>query len=168
MNWMFGMGMKSLRILLLISFAFTLSACATATKYSSMSNETGTGYWQRQIDSTLWEVRFIANNATQMELVNRYVLYHSAELTTGHGFDYFQVLDSSNDSSRASISGLPFYSRMNGLQPEDLKLPPDKFYPGTHSAGMVMRMFHGSYPTNDSNAYNAKSMLAVMGPTINK
>jgi hypothetical protein len=170
MNGMLGMGMKSLRVFLLISFAFTLSACATkysSTKYSSMSTKTGTGYWQRQIDSTMWEVRFIANNATEMELVNRYVLYHSAELTTGHGFDYFRVLNYSNDSSGASISGLPFYSRMNGLQPA-IKLPPDEFYVGTHSAGMIVRMFHGLCPTNDSSAYNANSMLAVMGPTINK
>jgi hypothetical protein len=171
MNGMFGMGMKSLRVFLLIPFAFTLSACGTkysATKYSPMSTHTGTGYWQRQIDSTLWEVRFIANNATEMERVNRYVLYHSAELTTGHGFDYFRVLDNSNDSSGASFSELPFYSRMNGPQPENLKLPPDKFYAATHSAGMIVRMFQGRCPANDSNAYNAKSMLAVMGPTVNK
>ncbi len=132
-----------------------------------MSTHTGTGYWQQQIDSAEWEVRFIANNATEMERVNRYVLYRSAELTTGHGFDYFRVLDSSKDSSGGSISGLPFYSRMNGPEPA-IKLPPDEIYHGTHSAGMVMRMFHGPCSTNDSNAYNAKSMLAVMGPTINK
>jgi hypothetical protein len=167
MNEMFGMNMKSLRVFLLISIAFTLSACAMATKYSSMSTHTGTGYWNQQIDSTLWEVRFIANTKTEFPTVNRYVLYHSAELTSGHGFDYFRVLDHSNDSSGASLNELPFYSRTNGPQPA-IELPPEKMYAGTHSAGMIVRMFHGPFPTNDSNAYNAKSMLAVMGPTVNK
>ena len=165
MNGMFGMGMKSLRVFLLISLAFTLSACAT--KYSTMRPDTGTGYSQWQIDSTMWEVRFIANARTGFPTVNRYALYRSAELASVHGYDYFRVLDCSNDSSGASVSGLPYYSRINGPQPA-ITLPPDKMYAATHSAGMIVRMYRGLCPTNDSNVYNAKSMLAVMGQSINK
>ncbi|HEX5316091.1 MAG TPA: hypothetical protein VFX22_05515, partial [Candidatus Kapabacteria bacterium] len=127
--------------------------------------KTGTGYWDRQVDSTIWEVRFIANRKTNDSQVNRYLIYRSAELTAGHGFDYFRVLNSSNDSSGASLSGLPYYSRMNGQQPS-IKLPPDELYAGTRSTGMIVQMFHGLCPTNDSNSYDAKPVLATMGPKL--
>jgi hypothetical protein len=36
------------------------------------------------------------------------------------------------------------------------------------SATKTVRMYKGATPTDNPSAYNAKSMLAVMGPTINK
>ncbi len=36
------------------------------------------------------------------------------------------------------------------------------------SATKTIRMYKGPTPTDNPSAYNAKSMLAVMGPTINK
>lgn len=166
---MFGVGMNSLQVFLLISIAFTLSACTT--KYSSMRTDTGMGYWERPIDSTAWEVRFIANKGTEMQLVNRYVLYRSAELTAAHGFDYFAVLDYSNSTTGGFLGDVKVHPAVNTSPcvpqpPLAVPGPTVSFDPGTHAAAVSIRMYHGNCPANDPHDYDAKYFLSSVGPTI--
>jgi hypothetical protein len=158
-----------LRKLLPLSIALLLCSCST--KYSSMSTDNGMGYWERPIDSTTWEVRFIANKGTEMPLVNRYVLYRSAELTSARGFDYFVVLDYSNSTSGSFLGDVNVHPAVNSspcipIPPLAAPGPTVSFDPGTHAAVVTMRMYHGNCPTNDLHDYDAKFVISSMGPSI--
>jgi hypothetical protein len=138
---MFGVDMKTLRVLLLISSALAIFSCAygTATygpvrtiRSDFMDPENKYGYSEVQLDSITYQVSFADPSAAEAE---RFALYRSAEITNQHGFDYFAVTDSRDDGN---------------------------------SVIKTIRMYKGDTPTDNPSAYNAKSMLAVMGPTINK
>jgi hypothetical protein len=178
MNGMFEMGMKSLRTLLVISIAFTLSACAT--KYVRVSDSIfsdQTGYSEVPVDTNAWEVMFAGNSATDPDLVDRYALYRAAELTINDGYDYFIV-----DKQPDSLTSLLLGPLENGVNFYPLHDPANRTFSTvtnpSHSRSVytevaysetkTIRMYKGDTPTDNPSAYNAKSMLAVMGPTINK
>ncbi len=85
-----------LRTLLLISIAFTLSACASkyAPKDDGLFGKAG--YEAIPVDSTTYRVAFRGNNMS-LEHVDRYAFYRAAELTLEKGFDYFVVLQNGLD-----------------------------------------------------------------------
>ncbi|MFI5202121.1 MAG: CC0125/CC1285 family lipoprotein [Candidatus Kapaibacterium sp.] len=164
--------MKTLRIFLLISIAFTLSACG-ATKYAPMRHtSTGieTGYLEAQLDSTTWQVSFVANPSTGMAVVNRYMLYRAGELTTDRGFDYFVVLDYSNNSKGSGLNVQPGTSLISCPDPGTSnpypKHPRIGFVEGTHSAEVTIRMMHGVCPFHNPHAYDARMTISMMGPSI--
>ncbi|HET6401438.1 MAG TPA: hypothetical protein VFH95_08575, partial [Candidatus Kapabacteria bacterium] len=73
--------MKTFRVFLFISIAFTLSACAT--KYARRSDSifsNRTGYSEVPIDTNAWQVKFAGNAATGPNLVDHYALYRAAQL----------------------------------------------------------------------------------------
>jgi hypothetical protein len=141
MNGMLGMGMKSFRVFLLLSIAFAIFSCSptipTYGPYRNIFNfwasqNINYGYSDVQLDSTSFQVTFTGDSP---DVNDRYSLYHAAELTDAHGFDYFIVTNPrTNDGS----------------------------------ASKTIRMYKGTTPTDNPLAYNAKSMLAIMGPTVNK
>jgi hypothetical protein len=140
-EWDVWDGMKSLRFFLLISCAFVIFSCAFATPkyqpsglFSSRWDRPSYyyGYSEVQIDSTSYQVTFTGDSPDGND---RFSLYHAAELTDTHGFDYFIVTNPrTNDGS----------------------------------ATKTIRMYKGNTPTDNPSAYNAKSMLSVMGPTIQR
>jgi len=140
MNGMFGMGMKTFRVFLLLSSAFVLFSCGVGTfpvqTYGPYRNFTWAdqtfsyGYSEVALDSTSYQVSFADIDHAEAD---RLSLYRSAELTDQHGFDYFIVSGTSGGSATKTI-----------------------------------RMYKGDTPTDNPSAYNAKSMLTTMGPTINK
>jgi hypothetical protein len=137
---MFGMGMKSFRIFLLIFITVAISACGTAM-YGPDNTAFGTGhtgYSEKPIDSVTYQVTYWSRNSDDAD---RYDLYRSAELTNQHGFDYFVVSDS-RPNDNADLS--------------------------EYEVTKTIRMYKGETPTDNASAYNAKSMLTVMGPTVNK
>ncbi len=177
MNEMFEVGMKSLRIILLISIAFTLSACAT--KYAQVSHSIfseHTGYYEVPVDTNAWQVTFAGNAATDPNLVDHYALYRAAELAIDNGYDYF-VVDEPD-----SLTSLLFGSLEKGVNFWPIRDPTNQTFSTitnpshsrsvytevAYSATKTVRMYKGDTPTDNPLAYNAKSMLAVMGPTINK
>ena len=79
-----------------------LASCATKYAPATGSFWDGhTGYSEIALDSTTWQVTFCGNNNTSDDIVNRYALYRSAELTDQRGFDYFVIL---NDNDVAAIT----------------------------------------------------------------
>ncbi len=86
-----------LRKLLVISIAFTLSACAA--KYAPSNDGIWSdkpGYIAIQVDSSTYRVAFSGQNMT-LENTDRYAFYRAAELTLEKGFDYFVVLQNGLD-----------------------------------------------------------------------
>ena len=163
--------MKILHTSLLIFGILLLVGCG-ATKYAPMRHSYSgieMGYLEAQLDSTTWQVSFIANPVTEIGLVNRYVLFRAAELTAQHGFDYFLVLDYWNNSKASSVNIEPkpqIVSCPDSSINTSYSQPWVQFVEGTRSAAVTVRMMHGRSPVNNSRAYDAHFVIASMGPSI--
>ena len=90
-----------LRKLLLLSIAFTLSACATNYVKNSGGLFSGTGYQDIPIDSTTYRVVFYGSHgSTSLEQIDRYAFYRAAELTEEKGYDYFVIVQTGADEKQ--------------------------------------------------------------------
>ena len=105
----------SLKTLLgsLAAFAM-LSACATSTPYQQ-AGDGKYGFDQQQIEDDRWTVSFAGNSLTDRQVVETYLLYRAAELTSQQGYDYFRVADSGTNEDRRVVATPnafydPFYS----------------------------------------------------------
>lgn len=155
--------------------AVLLSSCST--KYAQRGGWPDVyGYSDTPLDSTTYQVTFAGNSATAPDLVDRYALYRAAELTAAKGFDYFVVLDVQREQN-TTTSSMPNGHETHiehDIDPQTGQLVPvavtTSDYMTTtqtdHTVTKTIRMFKGVRPPDNSNAYDAKSMLRVMGPTI--
>jgi hypothetical protein len=159
-----------------------LASCATKYAPATGSFWDGhTGYSEVGLDSTTWQVTFCGNNNTTDDVVNRYALYRSAELTSQRGFDYFVVLDN-NDV--AAITSTVNHNNTQKTEVEH-KVDPQtgRVVPVTvttnngsstvttqaaHTVTKTIRMFQGDRPSEDPNAFDAKSMVTMMAPSIQR
>ena len=142
---------NSVRIVAVLCL-FLLAGCG-ASKYAPLSGLFAKdGYGDSPIDVDTYRVMFVGNALTSAEIVDRYALYRAAELTQQKGFDYFVVIDEGMAGS-TNVAGN-----------SDAKVSSST----THEAFKTIKVYKGTKPEGGSNAYNAKSLLSVMGPTIEK
>ncbi len=168
--------MKKKAIFLLGIGLLFLASCAT--KYVPMSDSIfsdHTGYAETPIDSSTYEVTFTGNQQTSAEVVGRYAIYRAAEITVDKGFDYFIVIDRDNSSATVVTTGPPMTS--TGAPQTDLvahtttttTTTTQTVQVGTmHTSTKTIRMFKGQRPADNAQAYDAKSMVAMMAPSINR
>ena len=72
-----------------------LSACATTTPYQQATKPGAfDGYSQTLIENDRARVSFGGNSLTELETVENYLIYRTAELTKERGYDYFTLIDS--------------------------------------------------------------------------
>ncbi len=159
-----------------------LASCAT--KYAPVSGSfwTGqTGYSEVPLDSSTWQVTFAGNNNTTDDVVNRYALYRAAEITTQRGFDYFVVLDNNDVAALTSTvnnSNTHETSVEHTIDPQTGKMVPVAVTTNTgnstittqasHTVTKTVRLFNGARPADNANAYDAKAMVAMMAPSIQR
>ena len=144
--------MKIFQIFLIAFCAVALSSCVT--KYAQRGSWPDMyGYSDEPIDSTTYQVTFAGNSATSPVDVDRYALYRAAEVTVDKGFDYFVVLNTEDDVSKKTF-GMVNETQLTTTTYKE------------HTSTKTIRMFKGQRPADNSNAYDAKSMISVMGPTI--
>lgn len=174
--------MKNLRFPFLFASTILLASCGLWTASTYHHSDGGDGYDDTPIDSTTYHVMFYGNGNTNSELVDRYALYRAAELTVSKGYDYFVVIDAQHDkNSYTSVNTGPEMSHTemsDQVDPMTGKLVPvatttttQDVYTSTtttHSTFKTIRMFKGARPAENANAYDAKSMLSVMGPSIQR
>jgi hypothetical protein len=129
----------------------------------------GYGYSEHQIEDNRYWVSFAGNDETPASTVQKYWLYRIAELTLDHGYDYFTVVDRNLERS-TTYEGTtqfepPFISEageyITGGSSSYSASPSDSY---TAYADVVM--FKGEKPPADVNAYDARSVLRRLGPTI--
>jgi hypothetical protein len=174
---------KNVNVIAVLGIGLLLLA-SCATKYAPVSGSfwTGqTGYSEVPLDSSTWQVTFAGNNNTTDDVVNRYALYRGAELTTQHGFDYFVVLDN-ND-----VAALTSTVNHNNSQSTEIQHTVDpqtgRVIPvavttnngsstvttqASHTVTKTIRMFTGSRPSDNPQAYDAKAMVSMMAPSIQR
>jgi hypothetical protein len=173
---------KSKAIALLGIGLLFLASCATKYAPATGSFWDGqAGYSEVALDSSTWQVTFCGNNNTSPAVVDRYALYRSAELTAQHGFDYFVVF---NNNDAAAVTKTVSHNNTqqtkieHTIDPQTGRSVPVAVTTNSgsstvtteasHTVTKTIRMFAGARPADDPNAYDAKSMVTMMAPSIQR
>ena len=181
-------------VLLAAAAALALSACATATPYQPAGyGGVRGGYAEQRLESDRYRVSFSGNSVTSREQVEMGLLLRAAELTTESGYDWFATVNRATDrdvryqtlgggygsgfgdpfyrdryspfwgpSWRDSRGGLwspwgdPFWGR-NDFDVRQI----DRF-----EATSEIVLGRGSKPANDPNAFDAREVIANLGPRV--
>ena len=171
-----------------------LAACETATPYQPLvhgSNVSG-GFREQRLDAEHLQVTFQGNTLTSRETVETYLLYRSAELTAKAGFDWFETVDRHTErDKRTYVDPDPFYGRGFGygyFRPNWRyfgggfgwrswgPLWGDPFWADSVNVETVQKfeatadivMHHGVKPSDDAKAFDARAVLANLGPKIQR
>ena len=145
-----------------------LAGCVKPTPYLPAVD--GYGYSEQQIEDNRYWVRFAGNHQTPAGTVQNYWLYRMAELTLDHGYDYFIVVDRNLDRSttyEGSAQFSPGYVTEDGEYVGGTGFSSYSASPrDSYTAHADVVMFKGEKPPADVNAYDARSVLRRLGPTI--
>lgn len=161
------------KVLPAIAAALLLAACAGPTPY--LPAENGTGFRDIRIEPGRYRVQFAGNSLTSRETVETYLLYRAAEVTREAGGDYFVIVDEDTAVDReyrttvdaVHFAGpISFYYR--GLCCAPLTLtettrPIERF-----TAVAEIRTYEGEPPAASLRAYDARAVLANLGPLIDR
>jgi hypothetical protein len=162
--------MRAHAVALVLALLGVLAGCGQPTPYQPAAG--GYGYSEQQIEDNRYRVTFAGNDLTAADTVQNYLLYRAAELTLDNGYDYFTVVDRNLDRSTTywgtgdTHLGSGYFSRdgdyVGGIGLTTYSARPIDSY--TAYADVVM--FEGEKPAADVNAYDARSVLRQLGPTI--
>ena len=165
-----SLSMGAHAVVLLLALAGLLAGCGQPTPYQPAAD--GYGYSEQQIEENRYRVTFAGNDLTAADTVQNYLLYRAAELTLDRGYDYFTVVDRNLDRSTAywgtgdTHLGSGYFTRhgnyVGGLGFTTYAARPIDSY--TAYADVVM--FEGEKPGGEVNAYDARSVLRQLGPSI--
>jgi hypothetical protein len=172
------------------------AACTTATPYQPYRPEYAGGvhggYSDQRLGPNRFLVRFHGNELTSRDRVEGYLLYRAAELTVQNGHDWFAIIDRHTEHDvRTYTRPDPFYRPYYGPAYGYWR-PHWRYYrPGTGwdvwhpeyggpfwadrldvttvesyeaSAEIVLRK--GPMMATDQRAFDARRVLADLGPTI--
>jgi hypothetical protein len=183
---MFDRVLNKIRVSVLGFLAiFTLAACATPASYMAATRDGAMGYSEERIETDRWRVTYQGNAVTDVRVVEDYVLYRAAELATSQGFDYFIVASrttTSEDSvqrygparSSSFLAQSYYYPRYGwvGYVPAIRDPYFDDFSSyrevSRYKASAEVSLFRGSKPTENAMAYNARDVLATVGPRVTR
>jgi hypothetical protein len=178
--------MKPLHFLaLLLPLAAILSSCSP-TRYVAASDENGMGYFDSPVDPTTYIVSFHGNSNTSIGTVERYSLFRAAELARARGFDYFIITETRNTEKDQTTQT---YNHQKDIK--TTTEPPSK--EGNRNSGdqekkttitttnsvstdvkteftvaRTVRLYKGTLPQGDPNAYLAQDILQTMAPYIQR
>ena len=179
---------------LLAALAAMLASCSQATPYQpeSASSAIRGGYSHERIGADLFRVRFHGNSLTSRETVEVYLLYRAAELTIEQSGDWFAILDRETEHTvTREIRRDPFYRPWYGSY-YGYWLPywsyrvrgrgwlywdpwhADPFWADgldgreieEFEASAEIRIGHGPLPPDNQRAYDARKVLADLGPRV--
>jgi len=152
-----------------------LAACGRPTPYQPMLD--GRGYAEQPLEEDRYRVTFSGNSLTPRESVENYVLYRAAELTLFNGYDHFVVVGSDTERSSRVYGhstgfgvfggfGLFGGSRSGVGLGASTGVPVGSTSDYTAYVNVVMR--HGPRPDDQGNAFDARAVLANLGPEIDR
>lgn len=184
---------RRLAVAAMLAAATALSACATATPYQP--NVPGAavsgGYSDYQLDANKFRVTFSGNTLTSRDTVERYLLYRAAELTLAQGYDYFIIQARDTDKTTRTYIDPPMYGpswRYGYWRPYWSYWGPswgwrtwdpywgDPFWADRVDVRTVEKyqamadivMGKGAPPANEPAAFNAREVVANLGPSIQR
>lgn len=177
--------MKRLLIAAAAAATLALGACGTPTPYQPL--QTGAisngGYSDTRISTDRYRVSFQGNTITDRDTVEQYLLYRAAELTREAGYDWFSTATRDTQEQRRDYyHGDPF--GYYAWQPTWFYLGGgrwaimpsyDPFYYGRgyeyrsveqYRATAEIFLGRGEKPANDPSAFDAREVMANLGPTL--
>jgi hypothetical protein len=188
------MKMKTIAFVAALALAGGLAACETATPYQPLEKGSAVsgGFTDQKLDANHFRVTFQGNNLTSRETVETYLLYRAAELTVAQGYDWFETVDRHTQRDRRTyVDPDPFYGPGYAW---GYWRPNWRYYGGGFgwrswgpfwgdpfwadntqiqtvqkfeaSAEIVMR--HGPKPEGDARAFEARAVIANLGPKIER
>lgn len=170
-------------VLLAVTAALALSACATATPYGPAGQGSRYGYSDMRVDENRFRVAFAGNSVTSREQVEMALLLRAAEVTLESGHDWFATVNRATDRDvRYRASPDPFYYdryspfwgpswryyRRGFWSPwydpfgPDLDIREIDRYEAT--AEIVVG--DGPKPAGDPNAFDAREVIQNLGPRV--
>ncbi len=186
------MSMRPYALAMVLGLAFGLSACETATPYQPLQHGTAAagGFSDQRLDADHMRVSFQGNTLTSRATVESYLLYRAAELTVQQGFDWFETVERHTDGDkRTYVDPDPFYGPGFGY---GFWRPSWRYYGGgfgwrswypywgdpfwadslqvqtveKFQATAEIVMHHGPKPEGDPRAFDARGVMANLGPKI--
>jgi hypothetical protein len=178
--------------------AATVSACMTATPYQPYEPELTAGihggYSEQNLSSGRYLVRFHGNQLTARDRVEGYLLYRAAELTIQNGSNWFLIVDRHTEHDvetyiRPDPLYQPWYGSAYGYwRPHwryyrkgygwDVWHPEaDPSYWADRPAVTRIESFEaeaeivlgqGQRPENEPRAFEARQVIANLGPTLER
>jgi len=164
--------------------ALMLGACATGSPYQP-SNGRGDGYSEQKLERDKYRIVFKGNSLTDRVTVENYVLYRAAEVTVASGNDYFILLEDTADARRSfrttgtSFGGAGFgrrgffyggFGRFNRFGRGggfgggfDTSTTRERV---EYTIGAIIQVYKGAKPTDEPTAYDARSVIESLGPSI--
>ena len=186
------MRMKAIAMAGLLVATTALTACATATPYQPNvpGQSVSGGFSESRLETDRFRVTFAGNSLTSRDTVERYLLYRAAEITVSEGFDWFALADRSTDrKARTYVDPTPspfgsygywrpswrFYGAAWGWRRWDPWYD-DPFWADRMDVRTVERfeasaeilLGKGSKPSGDPRAFDARDVMANLGPTIQR
>ncbi|MEM8790176.1 MAG: hypothetical protein AAGE80_01060 [Pseudomonadota bacterium] len=159
-------------ITVLAAGCIVLAACTEPTPYAPAVERFG--YTDNPIEENRFRVSFGGNSRTPRATVETYLLYRAAEVTVAEGFDWFRIADQETEVTTRFRSfsnsgfgfGSPFFrrgfrSRFGSGFGSTTTRPISRY---DTIANIVV--FEGDKPAEDPQAYDARSVLQTLGPTI--
>ncbi len=173
-------------VLMAAAATLALAACATATPYqpAGYDGQRG-GFAEQRIEQNRFRVGFAGNSLTSRETVETYLLFRAAELTVQNGYDWFAMVDRDTDRDTRFIGRQdPFGPRYGFYSP--YWGPSWRYYRGgfwgpwrdpfyddidvrqydRYEANAEIVMGNGPKPSNDPAAFDAREVMANLGPRI--
>lgn len=172
-----------------------VAGCATPTPYQPAMRGTAQsgGFSELQLEQNRFRVTFSGNSLTSRETVESYLLYRAAELTVGQGYDWFKTADRATEKRTDYYADPdPFYHtpyyrgygygwrpywRYSGGPYGWRSWDPwgaDPFWTSRvdireinrYEANAEIVMGKGAKPANDPSAFDARSVMSSLGPSI--
>lgn len=160
---------------LLVAGLLGLAACTTPTPYQPVTDRYG--YAEQPLETDRYRVSFAGNNLTPREKVEDFLLYRAAEVTLDSGNDYFILVDQDTErftTFRTTTTGFGGFSGLYG-SPYFFNgrwYGPGSFATATsrprerYTAYANIIVHQGEKPLDDADAYDARSVIERLGPTI--
>lgn len=175
-----------------LAIAAGLSACETATPYQPLAHGSAVsgGFSDQKLDADHYRVSFKGNTLTSRKTVETYLLYRAAELTVAQGFEWFETVERHTERDKRTYldpdpfygpgyawgyfrPSWAFYGRGYGWR----RWGPywgDPFWADSATVETVQKfeasaevaMGHGPKPAADPRAFDAREVMANLGPQI--
>lgn len=171
------------------------AACTTATPYQPYRPEAAGGvhggYSEQRLQPDRFVVRFHGNDLTSRDRVEGYLLYRAAELTVQNGYDWFAIVDRHTEHDVQTVIRPPIYrpwygSSYGNWHPDwryyrrgfgwsvwhpELGDPfwadrADVTKVESFEATAEIVLHRGAEPVGEERGFDARSVIANLGPTI--
>lgn len=157
----------------------SLGACASATPYQ-LAGRGGEGFVDQQLEAGKYRVTFKGNTLVERATAENYVLFRAAEVTLAAGFDHFVLADQTADALSSYTStgyntgfgggsfgggGFFYGGGFGGLGFGGITTTSTRERQ-SYVVGAVIEAGRGPKPAGNSKAYDARSVIESIGPTL--